>query len=187
MCRYARVDLVRDARGDNGEDRGGALTTGVEPGEKPVLSAEHEPAELTFEAVVGELDVSVVEEKQEAMPLAVKIAKSSSERRSGRDALALLVEEAAEVFDDGFALFESSQSPLFCRVSSELRFAFDGEERRHLTQRRERDLVASSSGLGEVAPRMSPAARALAASAFEEVGDAGPVALHGATHVAPSC
>jgi hypothetical protein len=37
----ARIDVVRDARRDNAEDRGGALSAAVEPGEEPVLPSEN--------------------------------------------------------------------------------------------------------------------------------------------------
>jgi hypothetical protein len=48
----ARVDVVRDARGDDTQYRRGALSALVHPGEKPVLPAENEPAQLALTALM---------------------------------------------------------------------------------------------------------------------------------------
>jgi len=49
----ARVDVVRDAGGDDGEDGSGALTAEVEPGKEPIFPAQDQPSELTLPAIVG--------------------------------------------------------------------------------------------------------------------------------------
>ena len=85
----------------------------------------------------------------------MQIAERPSKRCLWRDLLALLVEEGAEVIDDRLALLEASESSLLGRIASELGVALDGEERRHLPEGVEGDLVSSASRLGEVAPRVS--------------------------------
>lgn len=62
----AWIEIVRDAGGDDAEDGCGAFAADVEPGEEPIFSAETEPAQLTLASVIGELDVTVFEEKGEA-------------------------------------------------------------------------------------------------------------------------
>lgn len=48
----ARVDVMRDAGGDDGEDGSGAFAADVEPGEEPVLAAEDEATELALSTVM---------------------------------------------------------------------------------------------------------------------------------------
>ena len=78
-----RVDVVRDASRDDLEDGRGALAADVEPGEEPVSSAEDQPPELALATIVGRLDIAVVEEKDEAMPLSMEIAEPTAERVLG--------------------------------------------------------------------------------------------------------
>lgn len=66
----ARVDVVRNAGGDDSKDCGGALAAPVEPGKEPVLSAQDEASQLALAAVVGRLDIAVIEEQLEPFPLA---------------------------------------------------------------------------------------------------------------------
>jgi len=61
----ARVDVVRDAGADDGQNIGRAGAAEIEPGEKPIASSEDEPAQLALAPVVRQLDVAVVEKEQE--------------------------------------------------------------------------------------------------------------------------
>jgi hypothetical protein len=81
----ARVDVVGDAGCDDRQGGRGALAADVEPGEQPVLAAQNQWSELALEAIVGRLDVPVVEEEQEPLPLTMKITKRATERRLGRN------------------------------------------------------------------------------------------------------
>jgi len=44
----ARVDVVRDAGADDGQNIGRAGAAEIEPGEKPIASSEDEPAQLAL-------------------------------------------------------------------------------------------------------------------------------------------
>jgi hypothetical protein len=68
----ARVDVVRDAGRDHGEDIGGAFAIDVKPGEERVLAAQDQPSQLALSVIVGCLDVAVLQEEKQPMPLAVK-------------------------------------------------------------------------------------------------------------------
>jgi hypothetical protein len=81
----ARIDVVSDAGGNECEDCCGALTAEVMPDEEPILLSEDELSELAFTAVVGQLNVTVVEKENETWPLPVKIAQRSTERGSRWD------------------------------------------------------------------------------------------------------
>jgi hypothetical protein len=52
----ARLDVVRDARGDDREDVRRALAADVAPREEPVLAAKDELSQLILAAIVRELD-----------------------------------------------------------------------------------------------------------------------------------
>ncbi len=150
----ARVDVVRDAGCENGQDRCGPLPSNILPGEHPVFSALYEPPQFSFTTVVRELDVSVLEEKDQAMPLPVQVAESTTQGGLGRDERTLLVDEGADVVQNGSAVFQSTQTSLAGGVSRELGGAFDLEERPDLSQGLERDRIAGSRRLYEASPAM---------------------------------
>ena len=50
----------------------------------PVASAEDQSSELALAAIVGRLDVAVVEKENEAMPLAMETPEPGAERRLRR-------------------------------------------------------------------------------------------------------
>jgi hypothetical protein len=72
---------VRDARRDDRQDVARACAASVEPGEEPVLAADHQASELALSAVVGGFDVPVFEKEQQAWPLPVHVAEALAERR----------------------------------------------------------------------------------------------------------
>ena len=72
----ARVDVVRDAGADDRQDRRGALAAEVEPGEEPVPPSEDQPSQLALASIVGQLDVAIVEEEEQPVPLPVQIAEA---------------------------------------------------------------------------------------------------------------
>src|SRR5258708_39209697 len=53
-----RIDLMRDAACNNGEDGCGALATHGVVGKEPVAPSKNEPAQLTLTSIIGELDVA---------------------------------------------------------------------------------------------------------------------------------
>ena len=73
--------------------------TGPTISEEAVLSpptssrVKSQSTELAFTAVVGRLDVAILEEEHEPLPLAVQVAESQPERRLRRYELAMLVED----------------------------------------------------------------------------------------------
>ena len=62
----ARIEIVRDAGGDDAEDGRGALAADVAPGEEPIFATETKPSQLTLAAIIGDLDIAVFEEQGEA-------------------------------------------------------------------------------------------------------------------------
>lgn len=126
-----RVELVRNAGGNDGEDGGGAFAAAVEPGEEPIFATEDQSTQLTLSAVVGQLDVAVLEEQGEPRPLTMEIserAAEQAERSLGRDEAALLVEPVSKFLDDGNALALAPRESLFSRVTGSRRSPLDGEE-----------------------------------------------------------
>lgn len=97
----ARVDVVRDAGRDDREDVCGPLAADVERGEEPVASAEHQSPQLALAAVVGRLDVAVVEKEDEALPLAMEISEPGAERCLLRDDGALSVDPGPKLLENG--------------------------------------------------------------------------------------
>src|SRR4029077_7485226 len=95
----ARVDVVRDARGDDRENVGRAFSAAVEPGEEPVLATENEAPELALASVVGGLDVPVVEEEEEPPPLAIDVSETSAERCIRRRCRLLSIEPLAKFLE----------------------------------------------------------------------------------------
>ncbi len=63
--------------------------------EEPILLSEDQFSELALAAVVGQLDVAVVEEEHETGPLPVEVAERTTECGGGRDDGLLLVEPSA--------------------------------------------------------------------------------------------
>ena len=126
----ARVDVVRDAGRDDRQDRGGALATDVEPGEQPVLAADDQPPQLALATIVGGVDVAVVEEQQEPLPLAVQVAERAAERCLGRNGRPLVVDPDPQVVEDRAGFDLATQLPLVGGVAGELRRALDGEDAR---------------------------------------------------------
>src|ERR1041384_6262843 len=178
-----RVELVRDAGGNDGEDGSGAFAAAVEPGEEPIFATEDQSTQLTLSAVVGQLDVAVLEEKREPRPLTMEIAERAAERGLGRDEAALLVEPVSKLLDDGDALALAAREALFRGVTGPRRSALDGEERGDQAQAFERDGVSFAHCLDDTPPRMCHSARALAASPLNAVGDRRPVTLHVARQI----
>src|ERR1700733_3881307 len=179
----ARVDVVRDAGGDDGEDGSGALTAEVEPGKEPIFPAQDQPSELTLPAIVGGLDVSIVEKEDEALPLPMQVAEGVSEWRLGRSDVALVIEPDAKLVEHGPCMLVAARAALLGGGAGERRCALDGEEAGDDVQALQRDGVARTRGLDETSSSMRPAPRAPASYALEERGDAGAVALDGAREV----
>jgi hypothetical protein len=67
----AGVDVVRDAGADDRQYGGGTLAAEIEPGEEPVASSQDELAQLALTAVIGQLDVAVLQEQPQSVPLPV--------------------------------------------------------------------------------------------------------------------
>ncbi len=87
----ARIDIVRDAGGDDAEDGRGALAADIAPREEPIFATETKPSQLTLPAIIRDLDIAIFEEQGEAWPLAVEIAESATERSLGWNEPAVLV------------------------------------------------------------------------------------------------
>ncbi len=122
----ARVDVVRDAGGDDGEDRGGALAADVEPGEEPVLATEDEPAQLALAAIVRQLDVAVFEEQHEPLPLPVQVAERAGRAASsGGMSARCSSSQDAELVDDRLAVLDATRQSLLGGVAGELGRALD--------------------------------------------------------------
>jgi hypothetical protein len=164
----ARVDVVRDAGGDDGENVRRALSTFIEPGEKPVASPEDKPPELALATIVGRLDVSVVEEEQEAPPLSVQIAERLAEWRLGRDVAASAVEPFAELEQERPGVLVAPYAACVGGIAGERGLPLDRKEGSNEADAFERDGVAAFRRLDESAPSMSPTARSLPAGALDE-------------------
>src|ERR1700678_431869 len=174
----AWVDVVSNARSNDREDMGGALTPLIEPREEPVFSAQDKASKLALSAVVCGVDVSVFEEEQEPRPLAVKVAERLAERRLGRDVASLLVEPLAELLKNGPRILLATSAPRFGAVALASGLPLDGEEGCDEADPFERDGIAAPRGHYEPPPCMAPASWTLSARALEEGQDACPIALH---------
>src|SRR3984957_1902951 len=179
----ARVDPVRDAGADEGEDRGRALAAEVAVGEEPVLSSEDQRPQLALDPVVGQLDPTVGQEENEPVPRAQEIADGVAERRLGRVDLVLFVEPGAQLLERGCAVLAPTAQPLVGGLVEHGREALDSEEAAEDAQGHEGERVAAARAGDKAPPPMSPTPGALATRAFEEVDDAGAVALHRAAKV----
>lgn len=138
----ARVDVVSDACGDDREDGGGALAAEVEPREEPIFATEDQPSKLALATIVGQLDVSVVEEEGEALPLPMEVSEGAAERCLGRNESSLLVEELTDFEKDRVTLLASSSASLVGGVTGTGRCALDREEAGDLAEGFERDRVS---------------------------------------------
>jgi hypothetical protein len=85
----ARINVVRDARGDDTQDRRGAFSTFVHPSEEPVFPAENEPAQLALTAIIRQLDIAIFEEEGKSLPLSMQVAERTTERSLRRNDRAL--------------------------------------------------------------------------------------------------
>lgn len=132
----ARVDLVRNAGGDHRENGSGAFAAVVEPGEEPVLTTEDETAKLPLASVLGRVDVTVVEEEQEPVPLAVQVAECLAQWSLGRRELAVPVEPEAQVVDHRPGVGLATETTLVGSLASHAGSALDGEDGRRRTDRR---------------------------------------------------
>jgi hypothetical protein len=69
-------------------------------GEEPVLAAQDQLAQLALDAVVRQGDVAVLEEQDQAFPLAVQVAEGRAQRRPRWYRGPLLAEPQAEIVDN---------------------------------------------------------------------------------------
>jgi hypothetical protein len=150
----ARVDVVRDAGGDDGEDGAGALTAEVEPGEEPIFPPKYKPSELSLAAIVGGLDVSIIEKEDEALPLPMQVAEGVSERRLGRSDVALVVEPGPKLIEHGSCVLVATCAPLFGGVAGARRYSLDGKEAGDDVQAFQSDGVARTRSLDETSSSM---------------------------------
>jgi hypothetical protein len=115
--------------------------------------------QLTLASVVGGLDVSIIEEEEQSLPLPVDVAQSLSERRLGRCDRGLAVHPSAKLIEDRGRVSLSTQAALFGVVAGPRRFALDAKQLGDDAHALERDAVAAACGLDETASRVSPASR----------------------------
>lgn len=179
----ARVDLMRDARRDDAQDRRGTLAALIEPREQPVFAAEDQTTQLAFAPVVRDLDVAIFEEEREARPLPMHVSESCAERSLGRDHEALLIDPRAKAVDDELAVLLTPREALLCSVTGERRAMLDLEQRREQADRFERELVATPSSFNEPSACVRHAARASSTGALDAVGDARAIALDGTPQI----
>lgn len=176
----ARVEIVRDAGGDDGEDGSGALAAGVEPSEEPIFATEDQAPQLTLTSIVGELNVAIIEKERETIPLSMQVARSTTERSLGRNEGALVVEPSSELYSDRCALAVATRESLFCGVTGQSGRALDREQGRDDAEALERNGVPLPCSLDEAPPGVRHATWALATGALNTVGSGGAIALHGA-------
>jgi len=136
----ARIDVVRDASGDDAQDGSGAFATEIEPGER-------------------RLDVAVIHEEDEPAPLPMEIAERPSERSFWRGNGAVLVDPRAQFIEHRRSTREATRASLFGGVARESRLAFDGEERCDLAHALECDDVSRSSCFDEPSSSVALAAK----------------------------
>ena len=179
----ARVDVVRNTRGNDGQDMAGALAALVEPREEPILATEDQPSQLPLAAVVGGLDVSIFEKEEEPLPLSVQISERLPEWRLRWNDRAVSIDPRAELVCDGPGMRLATLTPLLCGIARERRCALDDEQSGNDVQAFQCDGVARAGSVHETASSVAPAAGALAADAFQEAEDVGAVALHGTREV----
>src|SRR5260221_4289893 len=177
------VDVMRDAGRDDAEDRRRPLAAVVEPCEEPIFPAEDQPSKLALAAIIGELDVAVLEKEREALPLAMEVSERTSERGLRWCERAVLVEPDTALLDDGLAVLDSPDESLLGVVAGELRDALDLEQRSDQADPLERDQIATAGCLDEPPSSMTHAARPFSTCPLDAIGDARAVALNGAGHV----
>jgi len=151
----ARVDVVRNGGRDDREDVRGALSAVVEPGEEPVPSPKNQATKLALSPIVRRLDVAVVEEEHETMPLPVKVAEGLPQRRLRRRVLSTLIEPAAECLQHGAGVLVAPRATFFGGVTGARRCPFDGEELRDDLQSFERDLIPRASRVHQASPTVA--------------------------------
>jgi hypothetical protein len=140
----ARVDIMRQARGDDRQDGRGALCPLIEPCEEPILTTENQSSELALATIIRQLDLSVLEEKREPLPLAVQVSETASEGCLGWRYGALVVEPRAQLVEDRLRECMASGASLFGTIAGECRRALDREQARDDLHPFERDLIAGA-------------------------------------------
>ncbi len=113
------------------------LAAEVAVGEEPILPPEHQRAELALEAVVRELEPSVGEAQEEAVPLAKEVADRLAESRLRGDDSPVLLEPGTQLGDHRYAVLGATAQALFRRLAEQGREALDGEDAAELGQRHE--------------------------------------------------
>ena len=126
-----------------------------------IISAQNEPSKLPLTAVVGELDVAILEKEDEPIPLPMEIAECPAERGLGWNECALLVDEGTEVGEHGADVLVPPGPTLLGVVAREHRDALDREEASDLAHGLEGDRVARARGLHEPSPPVDSTSRAL--------------------------
>ncbi len=111
----------------------------------------------SFSSIVGGLDVAVVHEEQQPIPLAIQVAQALAQWRLGRGHGALLVDPRAKHVEDGATLRLASIAPLVGVVAGERRLPLDGEQLRYDTHTLECDAVPGTRSLHKTASSVSPA------------------------------
>ena len=123
-----RVDVVRDARGDDRQDIAGPLAALVEPREEPIPTSQDQASELAFSAVIGGFDISVFEKEPEARPLAVQVTEAFAQWRLGRNGGLLQINPRAKLVEDGSRAAITSLASLLGGIAGTRRFALDREQ-----------------------------------------------------------
>jgi hypothetical protein len=152
----ARVEVVRDARGDNRQDIAGTLAAFIEPREEPVATTQYQASELTLSSVIGRFDIPILEKEQQSSPLAIEIAEAFAEWGLGRDDALLLVDPGSKLVEDRTSQSLSAIATLLRVVTGGHRFAFDGEQSRDDAHAFEGDAVAGTRCFYETTPAVGP-------------------------------
>ena len=178
-----RIHIVSNTRCYDREDMPCPLPTFIEPREEPILPAQDQPMQFPFASIVGGLDIPIFEKTQKALPLSMQISECPSERCFRRGRSSMTIDSRSDLVEDRTGVGLTSCLSLVDTVARNGRFTLDGEQPRDDSQSLDCDGVTSPCGIHETPPSMTPAARALAARAFQKRRHACSVALHRAREV----
>jgi hypothetical protein len=151
----ARVDVVRDARGNDRKDIAGACTALIEPGEKPIATSEDQSSELALASIVGGFDIPVVEKEQKSSPLAIQIPEARAKGRLGWHDGLLPIDPGSKLVEDRPAELIASLASLLRAVTGRRRFPLNREQARDDAYTLKRDTVAGTCCFYETTPGVS--------------------------------
>ena len=97
------IDLPAAARFDDGVNQGAAVAGIGFPDEEPVLLADGRWTNGVFDQVVVDFQETIVEERQQGVPLTKGVVDGAAHEAFGREAAAhfLMLQSAMKPFEDG--------------------------------------------------------------------------------------